>query len=56
MKRFYITCLQSSYLINLHFPYDIIYLPHGFEANAMTFVLQLNNKLNIEPIDESPQN
>ena len=44
-----ITCLQFSYSIKLHFPYDIIYLPDGCEANAITVVLPSNNKLNVEP-------
>ena len=38
------------------FPYYIIYLPDGCEANAITFVLTSNNKLNIEPTDESLEN
>ena len=36
-------------------PYDIIYLPNGCEANAITFVLPSNNKQNVEPIHESPK-
>ena len=43
------TCLQHSYTIKLCFPYDIIYLANGCEANAITFVLPSNNKLNVEP-------
>ena len=54
-KKVYITCLQLSYLIKLHFLYDMIYLPNGCEANAITFVLPSNNKLNVETIDESPK-
>ena len=48
-KKVYITCLQFSYSIKLHFSYDIIYLSNGCEANAVTFVLPSNNKLNVEP-------
>ena len=33
-KKVYITCLQFGYLIKLCFPYDIIYLPDGCEANT----------------------
>ena len=51
-EKVYITCLQYSYSIKLHFPYDIVYLPNGCEGNAITFVLPSNNKLNLEPIDE----
>ena len=47
-KKLYITCLQYSYMIKLHFPYDLIYVPDGCEANAITFVLPSNNKLNVE--------
>ena len=54
-KKVYITCLQFSYFIKIHFPYDIIYLPNGCEANAITFVLPSNNKLNVESIDEYPK-
>ena len=54
-KKLYITCLQFSYLIKLHFPYDIIYLSDGCEANALTFVLPSNNKLNVEPIIETSE-
>ena len=50
LKKLYITYLQYSYFIKLYFPYDIIYLPNGCEANAITFVLPSNNKLNVEPI------
>ena len=42
-----------SFLIKLCFPFEIIYLPDGCEANAITFVLPSNNKLNVDPIDES---
>ena len=38
-----------------HLPYDIIYLPSGCEANAITFVLPSNNKLNDELITETPE-
>ena len=54
-KKLYITCLQHSYFIKLYFPYNIIYLPDGCEANAITFVLPSNNKLNVEPIIETPE-
>ena len=54
-KKLYITHLKFSYSIKLHFPYGIIYLPDGCEANAITFVLPSNNKLNVEPIDETPK-
>ena len=47
--------MQYSYIIKLHFPYIIIYLPNGCEANAITFVLPSNNKLNIEPTTEKPE-
>ena len=43
-----------SYSIKLHFPYNIIYLPNGCKGNAIAFVLPSNNKLNIEPIIETP--
>ena len=52
-KKLYITCLQYSYTIKLHFPYDIIYLPNSCEANAITSVLPSNNKLNAEPSSEA---
>ena len=48
-KKLYITCLKYSYTIKLHFPYNIIYLPNGCEANTITFVLLSNNNLNVEP-------
>ena len=43
-------------MITLHFPYDIIYLPDGCKANAITFVLPSNNKLNVDSIMEAPEN
>ena len=46
-KKLYITCLQYCYTSKLCFPYDIIYLPNGTEANAITFVLPSNSKLNV---------
>ena len=46
-KKLYITCLQFSYSLALQFPYDIIYLPDGCEANAITFILPSNNHLNV---------
>ena len=48
-KKLYITYLQYSYSIKLCFLYDIIYLPNGCDANAITFVLPYNSKLNVEP-------
>ena len=45
-KKLYITCLQYCYTIDLCFPYNIIYLSNGHEANAITFVLR--SKLNVE--------
>ena len=54
-KKLYITCLQFSYTIKLHFPYDIISLPNSYEANAISFVLMSNNKLNVESSIEMPQ-
>ena len=36
-------------MIRCQLPYDIIYLPDSCEANAITFVLPSNNKLNVEP-------
>ena len=33
----------------------MIYLLDGCEANAITFVLPSNNKLNVEPITETPE-
>ena len=47
-KKLYITCLQYSYSISLHFPYDIIYLLERCRANAVTFVLPSNNQLNVD--------
>ena len=35
-------------MIKLYFPFGIIYLPDGCEANAVIFVLPSNNKLNVE--------
>ena len=42
-------------MIKLHFPYEIIYLPNGCEANAITFVLPSNNKLNVESSIEATE-
>ena len=55
-KKIYITCLQHSYSIALHFPYDIIYLPNRCEANGITFVLLSNNQLNVDSIVEATEN
>ena len=41
--KLYITCLQYSYSISLHFPYNIIYLPDEYKANDITFILPFNN-------------
>ena len=54
-KKLYIICLQYSYTIKLHFPYDIIYLPNGCEDNAITFVLPSSNKLNRESSIEATE-
>ena len=54
-KKLYIICLQYSNSIKCHFPYYIIYFPNDCEANAITFVLPSNNKLNVEPIIEAPE-
>ena len=54
-KKLYITCLQYSYSISNCFPYNIIYLPDGHEANAITFVLPSNNLLNVDSIMESTE-
>ena len=54
-KKLYVTCLQFSYTIKLHFPYNIIYLPYGCEANAISFELPSNNKLNVGSSIEMPQ-
>ena len=42
-KKLYITCLQFSYSLTLCLPYDIIYLPGGYEAKAITSILSSNN-------------
>ena len=54
-KKVYISCFQFSYLIKLYFPYYIVYLPSGCEANAVTSILPSNNNLNVEPINEPPK-
>ena len=51
--KMYITCLQFSYPIKLHFPYGIIYLPDGYEANAISFWPPSNNKLHMKTPMES---
>ena len=53
-KKLYITCLQFSYTIKLHFPYDIIYLSDRCEANAMSFILLSNNRLHEESFIKTP--
>ena len=35
-------------MIKVHVPYGIISLPDGCDANAITFVLPSNNKLDVE--------
>ena len=40
-------------MIKLQFPYDIIYLPNGYKANAIIFVLPSSNKLYVEPTIEA---
>ena len=47
-EKLYITYLQYSYTIKLHFPYDIIYLSDSCEASAIKFVVPSSNKLNVE--------
>ena len=54
-KELYITCLQFSYTIKLHFPYNIIYFPEGGEANAISFLLPSNNILHVKTPMEIPQ-
>ena len=54
-KKLYRTCLQYSYMIKFHFPYDIMYLTNGCEANTITFVLPSNNKLTVEPTIEATE-
>ena len=55
-KKMYITCLQYSYSLTLCFMYDVIYLPNGCEAYAITFILQSNNRLNADSIMVAPKN
>ena len=55
-KKLYITCLQYSYSISLHFPYNIIYLSDRCEAITITFVLPSNNGLNVDSIMEPMEN
>ena len=55
-KKLYITSLQYRYSITHHFPYNVIYLPDGCEANAITFVIPSNKRLNVDPIMESQEN
>ena len=55
-RQLYITCFQYNYSISLHFPYDIVYLPDGCEANAFTFVLPSNNRLNVDSIIKTMEN
>ena len=55
-KKLYITCLQFSYSLALQFPCDVIYLPDGCEANAITFVLPSNNHLNVHSDIKASEN
>ena len=55
IKKSYITCLQFSYTIKFHFPYNIIYLTNGCDANTISFILPSNNNLNVESSIETPQ-
>ena len=55
-KKLYITCLQYSYAISLHFAYDIICLWDRCEASAISFVLPSNNQLNVDSIMEFMEN
>ena len=43
--------MALPYVTKLHFPYNIIYLPNGCEAN----VLPSNNKLNVEAIIQTSE-
>ena len=54
-KKLYTTCLLFTYTIKLCFSHYIIYLPNGFEANAISFILPSNNKLNVESSIEMSQ-
>ena len=56
IKKLYITCLQFSYSLPLLFPYDIIYLPDGCEANATTFILPYNKCLNVDSDIKTSEN
>ena len=55
-KKLHITCLQFSYSLTLQFPYDIINLPDGCEANAITFILPSNNQLNVDSSIKASEN
>ena len=55
-KKLYITCLQFSYSLALCFQYDTIYLPDGWKANAITFVLPSNNQHNGDSIIKASEN
>ena len=52
-KKLYTTCLQYSYTIELCYPYDIIYLPDGCEANAKLLYYHLT--INIESSNEATE-
>ena len=54
-NKLYITCLQLSYTIKLHFLCDIIYWPDGGEASAISFLLASNNKLHVKTPLETPE-
>ena len=54
-KKLYIICLQFSCTSKLCFPYDIMYLPDGCEANAISFLLPSKNKLHVKTPVKTPQ-
>ena len=55
-KKLYIPCLQYSYSISICFPYYIVHLPDGYEANAVTFVLPSNDRLNVNSMIKTMEN
>ena len=55
-KKLYTTCFHYSYSISLHFPYNIVYLPDRCEANAITFILPSNNRLNENSMPKTMEN
>ena len=52
----FVTCFQYSNSISLHFPYDLVYLPDGCEASAITLVLPSNKRLNVNPMIKTMEN